>query len=94
MTIATLPALTEVTAALARYAPDYDRTGEFPAESIRAVHEAGLLGATIGDRHGGSDLDLGGTARLLAALGEGDPSVALIVAMTLFTHAREVAAPQ
>ncbi|HKS47349.1 MAG TPA: acyl-CoA dehydrogenase family protein [Amycolatopsis sp.] len=94
MTTAVGLSLDEVTAALARFAADYDRAGEFPAKGIQVVHDAGLLTMTAGSRFGGAELDLGGTARLLAALGEGDPSVALISAMTLFTHAREAVAPQ
>ena len=48
MTEAAVPDLTQITKALAARAEDYDRTASFPAESITAVHEAGLLTATIG----------------------------------------------
>ena len=77
-----------VTARLAELAGEYDRSGAFPAESIRAVHEAGLLTATVGERYGGRGARVEETARILHALGRGDPSVALITAMTLNTHAR------
>ncbi|MEZ0110495.1 alkylation response protein AidB-like acyl-CoA dehydrogenase [Catenulispora sp. EB89] len=63
--------LNPVTAALAADADHYDRSGEFPATGIEAVHKAGLL----------------------TALGEGDPSVALVSAMTLLTHLRQAQRP-
>ena len=88
-----LDELPSVTAALAANADRYDRSGEFPADSIAAVHAAGLLTATAPVEQGGAGLGIGGSARLLAALGEGDPSVALISAMTLLTHLRQAQQP-
>jgi alkylation response protein AidB-like acyl-CoA dehydrogenase len=85
--------LPSVTAALAATADRYDRSGEFPAAGIAAVHAAGLLTATVSLEQGGAGLGIGGSARLLAALGEGDPSVALISAMTLLTHLRQTQRP-
>ncbi|MDP9835555.1 alkylation response protein AidB-like acyl-CoA dehydrogenase [Neorhizobium huautlense] len=67
-------------------APEADRTGQFPWAGIRAVHEAGLLEATVATRYGGKGGTLGDAARILAGLGRGDPSVALISAMTIFNH--------
>lgn len=84
-----LDSLYEVTAALAETAPEYDRSGDFPAKGIAAVYEAGLLTATVAADLGGPGLGVAGQCRLLAALGEGDPSVALISAMTLLTHAKQ-----
>jgi alkylation response protein AidB-like acyl-CoA dehydrogenase len=88
-----LDRLAEVTRALAANAERNDRTADFPAEGIRVVHQAGLLTATVARRYGGPGAGLAGTARILGALGRGDPSVALISAMTLFTHAAQAAAP-
>jgi alkylation response protein AidB-like acyl-CoA dehydrogenase len=85
--------LAEVTRTLAANAERNDRTADFPAEGIRVVHQAGLLTATVARRYGGPGGGLAGTARILGALGRGDPSVALITAMTLFTHASQAAAP-
>jgi alkylation response protein AidB-like acyl-CoA dehydrogenase len=85
--------LAEVTRALAAHAERHDRTADFPADGIRVVHQAGLLTATVARRYGGPGGGLAGTARILGALGRGDPSVALISAMTLFTHAAQAAAP-
>ena len=88
-----LDRLAEVTRALAADAERNDRTADFPAEGIRVVHQAGLLTATVARRYGGPGGGLADTARILGALGRGDPSVALISAMTMFTHAAQAAAP-
>ncbi|MCX4976930.1 acyl-CoA dehydrogenase family protein [Streptomyces sp. NBC_00620] len=82
-----------VTARLAELAPEYDQSAAFPAESLQAVHEAGLLTATVGERYGGQGGKVAETARILYTLGQGDPSVALITAMTLNTHARQAVQP-
>lgn len=71
---------------LADAAPDADRTGQFPWVGIRAVHESGLLESTVATHHGGDGATLYDAALILAALGRGDPSVALISAMTIFSH--------
>ncbi len=82
-----MPELAEVTRALAERAGHYDRTASFPADSIAAIHEAGLLTATVHERYGGPGGGLAETAVILRALGQGDPSAALIAAMTIFAHA-------
>jgi alkylation response protein AidB-like acyl-CoA dehydrogenase len=79
-------ALASVTRVLAGNAARYDRTAEFPWDSIRAVHAAGLLTVGIGAAYGGRDLPVAEAARVLQALGKGDPSVALLAAMTLLQH--------
>lgn len=79
-----LPALT---AALAADAAEHDRDASFPYRGVAAVHEAGLLTATVAGASGGPGGGLADTVRILRALGEGDPAVALVTAMTLFTHA-------
>ncbi|MDX3850085.1 acyl-CoA dehydrogenase family protein [Streptomyces sp. AK02-01A] len=81
-----LPAVTE---ALAARAAEHDRDASFPAEGFTLAQEAGLLTATVAARHGGPGAGLADTARILRALGAGDPAVALVTAMTLFTHAAE-----
>ncbi|MDN3356378.1 acyl-CoA dehydrogenase family protein [Actinomadura sp. DC4] len=79
--------LAAVTAELAARAGDHDRDGSFPFEGVAAVHASGLLTATAGPEYGGAGAGLADTVRILRALGAGDPSVALVTAMTLFTHA-------
>ncbi|MCE6077358.1 acyl-CoA dehydrogenase family protein [Agrobacterium vitis] len=71
---------------VAKAAPDADRSGQFPWAGIRAVHESGLLESTVATRYGGKGGTLYDAAQILAALGRGDPSVALISAMTIFNH--------
>lgn len=79
--------LSAVTKILAARAEQHDRDASFPADSIAVIHDAGLLTATVHDRYGGPGAGLAETARILRALGQGDPSAALITAMTLFAHA-------
>ncbi len=78
--------LNATTRILAEAAPEADRTGQFPWTGIRAVHASGLLESTVATRHGGRGGTLYDAAQILAALGRGDPSVALISAMTIFNH--------
>ncbi|EJC75221.1 acyl-CoA dehydrogenase [Rhizobium leguminosarum bv. trifolii WSM2012] len=83
--------LKATTRALADAAPEADRTGDFPWAGIRAVHESGLLESTVASRYGGAGATLYDAATILAALGRGDPSVALISAMTIFNHLGQAA---
>jgi alkylation response protein AidB-like acyl-CoA dehydrogenase len=87
-------ALEQVTLALAANAERYDRTAEFPWDSIHAVHDAGILTLGIGTEYGGRDLSLTEAARVMQALGRGDPSVALLTAMTVFQHVAQAKAPR
>jgi alkylation response protein AidB-like acyl-CoA dehydrogenase len=87
-------ALRRLTAKLAANASRYDRTAEFPWDSIQAVHDAGVLTLGIGTRYGGRDLSLTEAARVMQALGRGDPSVALLTAMTIFQHLAQAKAPR
>jgi butyryl-CoA dehydrogenase len=86
-------ALARVTAALAETAERYDRSGEFPWDGIRVVHEAGLLRLGIGEQWGGAPFGAVDSFRVFRALGKGDPSVALITAMTVLQHALQAARP-
>jgi alkylation response protein AidB-like acyl-CoA dehydrogenase len=85
--------LADVTAALAKQAEEHDRSAAFPAGGIAEVHAAGLLTVTVAPRYGGPGAGLADTVTILRALGRGDPSVALISAMTMFTHALQAIAP-
>lgn len=71
---------------LADNAERHDREASFPAEGIAAIADAGLLTATVHERYGGPGGGLADTATILRALGKGDPSAALITAMTLLAH--------
>ena len=84
-----LDRLPEVAATLAARAAEHDRDATFPFEGVAAVHQAGLLTATVDRAQGGPGYGLAETVRILQALGGGDPAVALVTAMTLFTHAAQ-----
>lgn len=84
--------LEEVTQRLAEGAEANDRSGEFPWAGIQVVHDAGLLRAGIGS-DGAADLSAVDSVRLFKALGAGDPSVALLTAMTVFQHQAQARAP-
>jgi butyryl-CoA dehydrogenase len=86
-------ALARLTATLAATARHYDRTAEFPWEPIRALSDAGILTLGVGPRHGGRELSAAESARVLQALGRGDPSVALLAAMTIFQHLMQARRP-
>lgn len=81
----------ETVRALADAAPHADQTGAFPWAGINAVHRAGLLESTVASRYGGRGATLKQAAQILAALGRGDPSVALISAMTIVNHLGQAA---
>ncbi|WP_134739960.1 acyl-CoA dehydrogenase family protein [Nocardioides sp. 503] len=84
-------ALAAVTAEVAQTAAEYDRSGAVPQAGLEAAHRAGLLTATVGAQFGGPGLGLVDTARVLAALGEGDASVGLLAANNLNTHQGQAA---
>ena len=84
-----LDRLPQLTAALAARAAEHDRDASFPYQGVAEAHRAGLLTATVGRAHGGPGAGLADTVRILRALGGGDPAVALVTAMTLFTHAAQ-----
>ena len=70
-----------------------DRNNTVPDEGLQALHETGLLLATVDRRYGGAGADLATVARIIAELGSADPSVALIAAMTLFSHLKQAENP-
>ncbi|HWG26503.1 acyl-CoA dehydrogenase family protein [Actinospica sp.] len=84
-----LDRLPEVAAKLAERAEQHDREGSFPHEGVGHVHEAGLLTATVAAEYGGPGGGLATVVEILRVLGSADPSVALVTAMTLFTHATQ-----
>lgn len=87
-----LDALPAVAADLAARAEAHDRDGSFPHDGVARAHEAGLLTATVAAHYGGPGAGIATTVEILRALGAADPSVALVAAMTLFTHAAQAAA--
>ena len=81
--------LAKVTAEVAEHAADYDRSGEIPWRSLEVIHRAGLTTATVAQQYGGPGLGTADVARIVSAVGQGDPSVALILANTVMTHAAQ-----
>lgn len=63
-----------------------DRNGSFPSAGIEAVHEAGLLQATVAQRYGGPGGGFEALVSIISQIGRADPSVALITTMTLANH--------
>ncbi|MEV6210820.1 acyl-CoA dehydrogenase family protein [Kitasatospora sp. NPDC051914] len=84
--LARLPRVADL---LAARAEEHDRDGTFPYQGVEAVHEAGLLTLTVARRHGGAGAGLADTVHVLAGLGRGDASVAVLVAHTLLLHAEQ-----
>jgi alkylation response protein AidB-like acyl-CoA dehydrogenase len=78
--------LARVIEEVAASAAEYDRTGEIPVKGLEKVHRAGLLTATVGSQYGGPGLGEESVVQILKAVGEGDASVALLVANTLRGH--------
>lgn len=72
---------------LAARAAEVD-SGEFPAQNLKALHEAGLMGVFLPARFGGPDATVRGYAEIAAVLGEECASTAMIWAM----HGQQVAA--
>jgi alkylation response protein AidB-like acyl-CoA dehydrogenase len=85
--------LAKVTAEVAETAAEHDRTGEIPWPGLEAVNRAGLFTATVAPERGGPGIGAYDAARVVAAVGEGDPSVAIILANTLLTHGGLAALP-
>lgn len=73
-------------ARIAKAAIPADRNGTFPAEGIQALQDAGLLQATVAKRYGGPGGGMEALVRIISDIGRADPSVALIVTMTLANH--------
>ncbi|MGP3999321.1 acyl-CoA dehydrogenase family protein [Streptomyces sp. 8N706] len=72
---------------LAPRADEVDTAGAFPSANIRALHEAGLMGALLPAWAGGQDASLTTFARVAAALGGACTSTAMLWAM----HGQQVA---
>jgi len=79
--------LARLTKELAAHAEDVDRSGRFPWEGLLAAHDAGIMTASVPKELGGhGGLSAVDVVRTFRALGKGDPSTALLVAMTYFGH--------
>ncbi len=81
-------ALAELTQALAANAERYDRSGEFPYDNFKLLHQHRLLGLTVPQALGGGGADLATARQVIAAVGKGDPATALILSMQYLQHFR------
>ncbi|MFE5474805.1 acyl-CoA dehydrogenase family protein [Nocardia sp. NPDC056541] len=66
---------------LSAHAATVDREAVFPAESVAAIHEAGLLGAAVARRYGGAELSLNEQVGVAKELGRGCSASAMVWAM-------------
>lgn len=80
--------LAELSHEFAARAEHYDRTGEFPHDNFRRLHEHGLLALTIPAARGGLGGGLADAIEAVGAVAKGDPSTALILAMQYLQHGR------
>ncbi|NBA98339.1 acyl-CoA dehydrogenase family protein [Pseudomonas sp. R5(2019)] len=80
--------LASLTQALAARAAEHDRSGQFPADNFALLHQHGLLGLTVPASLGGGGADLATARKVIAAVGKGDPSTALILVMQYLQHFR------
>ncbi|HEY9313252.1 acyl-CoA dehydrogenase family protein [Williamsia sp.] len=78
--------LKALTAEVAATAEHYDRSGDIPVAGLEAAHRGGYLTASVAARFGGPELGPFEIVKIIVALGEGDPSVALIAANNLALH--------
>jgi len=78
-------------AAIAAAATHHDRHASFPADSLAALHAAGLLALTVPRDVGGGGAGLAASARAVGAVGGACASTALIFAMQCL-HQRAMAA--
>lgn len=62
------------------YARDWDRSGEFPRDTVRKMGELGLLGLVTPEEYGGSGLDALAAAVVVEEVARCDGSLALTVA--------------
>lgn len=83
--------LKALTAEVASTAEQYDRSGGIPVAGLAAAHRGGYLTATVAARFGGPEAGPFEVVQILSALGEGDPSVALIAANNLAIHQMQAA---
>ena len=63
------------------YAEEVDRTGSFPLKSMAALRDAGVLGLTISDAHGGGGGDLNDAATVVEKVAGVCGSTAMVTLM-------------
>lgn len=66
---------------IAPHAAEYDRSGEFPWPQLKGLAELGLMGASVPEEWGGSELDSVTYALCLEEISAADASVGVIVSV-------------
>lgn len=77
----------DLAALFSRTAAEHDRTGAFPFENFRLLHEAGLLALRTPARFGGQGAGIGDAARVIGTIARGEAATALVLAMQYIQHA-------
>ncbi|ACB94175.1 acyl-CoA dehydrogenase family protein [Beijerinckia indica] len=88
------PILASLTAEFSGRAAEHDRQASFAFENIARLRELGLLGLTVPkifgggvpSAFGGGEVTLSLAARIIRAIGQGDPSTALVLVMQYVHH--------
>ncbi len=62
------------------HASEWDRTGTFPAATVRKLGDLGILGAMVPEEYGGAGMDTVSYAIAVEEIGRGDGSLGLTVA--------------
>jgi alkylation response protein AidB-like acyl-CoA dehydrogenase len=78
--------LDALTRQLAAGAPALDQGAEFPFENFAALHALGLTAAVVPVEAGGGGAMLAQARAIVAAVGRGEPSTALVLTMTYLVH--------
>ncbi|SBW17658.1 acyl-CoA dehydrogenase domain-containing protein [Candidatus Protofrankia californiensis] len=79
--------LVELAAEFAETAAEHDRSGIFPVANLDRLRQAGLVGLTVPVAYGGAEAGLSDVVEVLGTIARGDPSTALVLAMTYLIHA-------
>lgn len=98
---ATAPTVTELLGRARDLAPsfavraaEHDREASFPFENFEALFEAGLLGLAVPERFGGAGCGLEDACRATELIARGEPSTALVFAMTCIYHGMGARSPR
>lgn len=67
-------------------ADQYDRTGDFPHENFRRLHEHGLLTLAAPRAYGGGQASIETLVRVVGTIARGDASTALVLTMQYLFH--------
>ena len=79
---------------IAGRAAEHDRDASFPFENFEALRDAGLLALAVPERFGGAGCGLEDACRATEAIARGEPSTALVYAMTNIYHGMGARSPQ